>query len=219
MNTTSQQTRPQRRRKYRKRKQSEQPQSIKKTKMEHFFIHRPYPHSPTNLTIHNLSNRTLTTEELNILDKGLSFAPTDITPKPKLQLQLLRHFNVFTKSLRQMYVHKQHYTATTNQPKSFPLTTTAKTYRPIKFIPKSTYPTITQQYSGRPKLVQYIETTKLHIDKLLPLLTAPTPPNLTKTEQKTIKTLIKSKSTLTIKPADKNLGIVIMDTDDYINNV
>lgn len=114
-----------------------------------------------------------------------------------------------------MYVHKQYYRATTNQPKSLPLTTTAKIYRPIKFIPKSTY-SITQQYSGCPKLEQYIETTKLHIDKLLPLLTAPTPPNLTGTEQKTIKTLMKSKSTLTIKPADKNLGIVIMDTNDYI---
>ena len=49
-------------------------------KMEHFLSMGHIPtHPPPNLTLHNLSIRTLTTEELNILDKRLSFAPTDIT--------------------------------------------------------------------------------------------------------------------------------------------
>ena len=30
------------------------------------FIHRPPPHSPTNMAVHTLSNRIITKEELNI---------------------------------------------------------------------------------------------------------------------------------------------------------
>ena len=99
---------------------------------KHFSSIGHIPTHPPN----NLSNRTLTTEELNILDKGLSFAPTDLTTEPKLQLQLLHHYD-------------KYYTATTNQPKSLPLTTTDKIYRPIKFIPKSKYSTILRMPSTR----------------------------------------------------------------------
>ena len=30
------------------------------------FIHRPHPHSPTNMEVYTLSNRTITKQELNI---------------------------------------------------------------------------------------------------------------------------------------------------------
>ena len=73
---------------------------------------------------------------INILDKGLSFATADMTLQPTQQLKLLRHFNDFTKSLCQIYVHKQHQRTNTHQLKSLPLTTTAKVYSPI--MPKPT---------------------------------------------------------------------------------
>ena len=139
------------------------------------------------MTVHTLSNRTITKEELNNLDKGLFFATMDMTPQPTQQLQLLRHFNEFTKSLCQIYVYKQHYRTNTHQLKSLPLTTTAKFYRPITFIPKPTYSTITQQYTGQLKLEQYIESNKIHLNDILPLLTAQTAHNLTTTEWKTVK--------------------------------
>ena len=67
----------------------------------------------------------------------------DMTPQPTQQLQLLQHFNDFTKSLCKIYVHKQHYRTNTYQLKSLPLTTSAKVYRPITIIPNPTYSTIT----------------------------------------------------------------------------
>ena len=106
-----------------------------------------------------------------------------MTLQPTQQLKLLHHFNDFTKSLCQIYVHKQHQRTNTHQLKSLPLTTTSKVYRPIKFIPKPTYSTITQQYSGHLKLEKYIET---HVNDNLPLLTAQTAHNLTTTEWKTV---------------------------------
>jgi hypothetical protein len=51
--------------------------------------------------------------------------------------------------------------------------------------------------------------------KLPELLTKPEP-YLTKKAKASIKTLRNNQQTLTIKPADKNLGIVIMNTDDYL---
>ena len=91
----------------------------------------------------------------------------------------------------QIYVRKQHYRTNSHQLKSLPLTTTAKVYRPITFIPKSTYSTITQQYTGQLKLEQYIETNKIHLNDNLPLLTAQTAHNLTTTEWKTVNKSLK----------------------------
>ena len=146
------------------------------------FLYRPPPHSPTNMAVHTLSNRTITKEELNIKDKGLCFATMDMTPQPTQQLQLLHHFNDFTESLSnlrsQTTLQNNHY-----------LTTTAKVYRPITFILKPTFSTITQQYTGQLKLEQYIETNKIHLNDNLQLLPAQTAHNLTTTEWKTVKNL------------------------------
>ena len=37
----------------------------------------------TDLTIHNLSNYKLTTEDMQLLDKGLTFSPPHLTTLPK----------------------------------------------------------------------------------------------------------------------------------------
>ena len=61
-----------------------------------------------------------------------------------------------------------------------------------------------------------VYTNKIHLNDTLPLLTSQTTHNLTTIEWKLYKNLNNCKTALTIKPADKNLGTVIMDTDDYI---
>ena len=54
------------------------------------------------------------------------------------------------------------------------------------------------------------------LDEALPSICKHTKSNITRTQRKAITALQKTRNITTIKPADKNLGIVIMDTDDYI---
>ena len=95
-------------------------------------------------------------------------------------------------------------------------TITDYVFRKMKFLPKSSTVTFTQVFSVVPQLEHYIELTKNNLnDQMQDILKKP-PPNLTKKEKNTIKSFKNASQTLTIKPADKNLGIVIMKTDDYL---
>ena len=88
----------------------------------------------------------------------------------------------------------------------------------MKFLPKPYKNTITQQFSGINKVEHYIELTKNNINDNLPQLTTTTSkPNTTKADKQTIHKFKKASNKITIKPADKNLGIVLMHTDDYIS--
>ena len=78
---------------------------------------------------------------------------------------------------------------------------------------------MTDNYSGIGKVEHYIEHTKQNINDQLPLILRHKKRNITNTEQKTIKSLKNSRTEITIKPADKNLGVVLMDTEDYINRL
>lgn len=115
-----------------------------------------------------------------------------------------------------MYVHALHTTTLTGERVPLDPTSTSYIFRKMKFLPKSNIMTATQLFSGIPRLEHYIELTKTTLDNQLPeILTKPVP-NLTKKEKSSIKSFKKQRKTLTIKPADKNLGIVIMNTDDYL---
>ena len=73
-----------------------------------------------------------------------------------------------------------------------------------------------QFFSGIPRLDHYTELTKNNVnDKLPELLTKPEP-NLTRKAKAAIKTLKYNQQKLIIKPADENVGIVIMNTDNYL---
>lgn len=74
----------------------------------------------------------------------------------------------------------------------------------MKFLPKRT--TFTQIYSGISRLEQYIQATRNNLRTHLPEIAANTHENMSK----------RNRSTITVKSADKNFGIVLMDTDDYI---
>ena len=89
--------------------------------------------------IHNLSSMTLSPEELQLLSKGLSFAPTPKIPVKKAYTQVLGCFDTYARSLRGKHVDTVKYftnTAPTVTVQEGP-TTTSKIYRPMKFVPKT----------------------------------------------------------------------------------
>ena len=85
----------------------------------------------------------------------------------------------------------------------------------MKFLPKQQATTSTQTYSGISRLEQYIQATRNNIRTHVLEITANTH-NMNKNEQNFLNKLKQNRSTITVKPADKNLGIVLMDTEDYI---
>lgn len=115
------------------------------------------------MTIHNLSNLTLTHDELRILNKGLSFALIPTTTQIKTHRQLLKDFDNYAKTVRQKYVHNTyHQPVTCKQLPTEESTESAKIHKRMKFIPQQHYNTLTQTYSGIGKVEHYIEVTKKH---------------------------------------------------------
>lgn len=72
------------------------------------------------------------------------------------------------------------------------------------------------QYSNNRTLKDYIHNTKEALNEKLPEkhVCTPNKDNLTTFQRNTITKLKQTRTTITIKPADKNLGIVVMNTDD-----
>lgn len=167
------------------------------------------------MTIHNFSSMTLTIEELQLLNKGLTFIPTTTLSPIKAQLKIMEDFDKFAKTLRQKFVHTLYYPLK-NKKSIIKRTDTSNIYRRMKFLPKQTTTTITQQFSGVSKVEHYIEQTKNNLNDRLQTLIQQHSTNFTMTDKKVIKKLKQVRHEITIKPADKNLGIVLLDTDDYI---
>ena len=166
--------------------------------------------------VHNLSTIEFNQQELDLLYKGLSFAPTPQTTQHDQHIQLLRQYDEFAKTVCKTYVHAQY-----NKPSNPPTPSTsvpieAQVYRAIKFLPKQQHTTLTETYSGIGKVEHYIELTKRNLDEQLPNLLTNRRQNVTNKERQIIKKLKESRSIITIKPADKNLGVVILNTEDYI---
>lgn len=65
--------------------------------------HTTQPPSFGDTLVHNLSTFQLTPQDVQVLTKGLSFAPTPKKPTSELHRQTLRSFNEFAKSLRLKY--------------------------------------------------------------------------------------------------------------------
>ncbi len=86
----------------------------------------------------------------------------------------------------------------------------------MRFLPLQLYTSPDELYSGIPRLEHYIELTKHVLDESLPTICFPTTTNLPKEQCTALTRFKKTRQNLTVKPADKNLGIVVMNTDDYI---
>ena len=92
-------------------------------------------------------------------------------------------------------------------------------YRPMKFLKANKQKTppphlsVTNLYP----LENFIEGTKCLVDKeLKKALSKPTAPNITTKDHRAISRLRRSHQ-ITIKPADKNLGIVVLNSSDYVD--
>ena len=86
----------------------------------------------------------------------------------------------------------------------------------MNIIPKKTECS-SARHSGLPILESYIYSTKESLDLELQNMCVPYNDNLTSQQRKALTQLQRQRNSITIKPADKNLGVVIMDTDDYIH--
>ena len=86
----------------------------------------------------------------------------------------------------------------------------------MKFLPLSTPDTEVTRYSGFPTLETYIDNAKQNVADNLHLLCHTDTPNLSGPQKASLNKLQRERQSVTIKPADKNLGLVLMNTDHYI---
>ena len=200
----------------RKRKsQANQPSAQKASRTEqHFFVPKPPPQA-TDVTLHNLTTLQLTAQDYQLLTKGLSFSPTPTTSAEVLQQQILQSFNDFARSLRLKFMRIRHTNQAQHQ-HSQKTTTISYLYRSMKFLPKPKPETQLERYTDVGQLENYIERTKQQIADSLNALGDNGTPNLSRIQRTALSKLQRWRHTLTIKPADKNLGVVLMHTNDYI---
>ena len=84
----------------------------------------------------------------------------------------------------------------------------------MKFLNKSR--TLGPQSTSTYRIENYLHQSKIELDQHLPEVFCQKIANLSQKQRRAINSLRKSRDTITIKPADKNLGIAIMNTDDYV---
>ena len=84
----------------------------------------------------------------------------------------------------------------------------------MKFLPVLRPDTIVCRYSGFAQVEDYID--KKIAENMTQIVQTGSTTNLSTAQQSALHTLQKARQSITIKPADKNLGIVILNTDDYI---
>ena len=123
-----------------------------------------------------------------------------------------KYYTAFAKSLRLRYMRVTGSSCKPHERQSKP----SFLYRHMKFLPKANIETPMERYTGVGKLETYIENTKQELANHLPVLCSNNTRNLTSSQYTALTKLKNASQTLTIKPADKNLGIVLMNTDDYI---
>ena len=173
------------------------------------------PPSLGETLVHNLSTFQLTPQDVQVFTKGLSFAPTPTKPTSELHRQTLRSFDEFAESLRLKYKRAQ-CTRQRQHHKTINPTTTSEVYRGLKFLLPPNIESPQQRYTGIAHLEKYIDDTKQQVADNLSTICDNTTTNLTRQQRITLANLKRKQQSLTIKPADKNLGIVLMNTDDYI---
>ena len=116
-----------------------------------FFVPEPLPQT-TNLTFHNLSTYNLTSDDYQLLDKGLTFSPTQ-----HQQTSYIKYYAALT-TLQGHYASNtcvlMHSNHKPHQERLKP-TTTSYIYRNMKFLPKNSIETPLERYTGVSKLESY----------------------------------------------------------------
>ena len=161
-----------------------------------------------NLAV-NLSYKTLSNNELSVLEKGLKFCPTQ---KRVNEGDVRKELDTFHNKLRTIQFFEK-APQTTIPPREtiniggLPFSNTT-CLRKIK--EKSNW----RAPSGSPALEIFISLNEINTSKI-PAQKIKNQ-NITENERQAIKTLSRDRS-LTIKPADKGGAIVIQNTVDYVN--
>jgi len=145
--------------------------------------------------VHNRSSVTFTPDELNILALGLKFVPT---PRPSPPHLVKQRFQQFARSMR---LKLQFYDADSKQSSPFD---------PRFFVPHPNF----QPSAQHPALEAYLSKTAEHLDRVLDT-SHRSVRNLTAQQRKFIYSLA-NRDDLVVKPADKGLGLVILDRSWYL---
>ena len=142
-----------------------------------------------NKYITNLSSKTLSPPQSDVLSLGLSFVPSEAPPL----IPMSDSINSFERSNRLKFYFRNH-------PK----------VEPHPFKKKSSW----NPPRASTDIEKYLLRVREEINSLHPLNSTP---NLTPTQNKALKELQSDKS-LVIKSADKGSGIVIEDTEQYVTD-
>ena len=177
--------------------------------MSTFFMAKPNPPKQSDLIIHYFSSFQLSDTDFSLLCKGLSFTPTpSFTLKD--QLNLLHTFDSYAVSLRHNSTLPKHPTTT--------IIPTHPLHKPMKFLkPKHLTKNEIHTPSNFSSLESYIHDTKELLNQNLATIYKPHKPNISPKQSRSIKRFKSQQHQLIIKPADKNLGIVLLNADDYIH--
>ena len=157
--------------------------------------------------VHNFSSFELSPHLLSILELGISFTPTPKCNTLDFHFQLLRAFDSMAE-LRLVTVRKPEQTRRGNIPEH-PI------IKNFKFLSPTSYSTPIDRVSNNLRLENFLENKKTRLDLTIPTITRMAKPNLTRIERSHLRTL--QTPELVIQPADKNLGIVILSRQQYIN--
>ncbi len=196
------------------------PPQSKKPKQNHTPTHpleeRSHNYHNQIQTVHNLSSTTLSAPVVSLLSKGMSFTPTPQYNSPTdAELQLLWQYNTYSDHLRRLCNN-----STCSEPQMYDQTPSTDIhmpplYRKMKFLNKKNTYRQPQPYCGVLSVESYIYDTKEELASELSNLFNTKSNNLSHEETLAIKALRHMKN-LTVKPADKNLGIAVLNTHDYL---
>ena len=142
--------------------------------------------------IKNLSETQLTTEQINLLSRGLKFIPTPVMKENQIRRQLISDFNQFAKRMRLQYIY---YDQNTEQ---------------HPFHVKSSWIPPIQRLVA---LETYLEEVKIKVAET-PLVKPKN--NLPPGEQRALKELIHNKEII-LKKTDKGTTTVVMNRENKIN--
>ena len=142
--------------------------------------------------IKNLSDTELTTEQINLLSRGLKFIPTPVMKENQIRSQLISDFNQFARRMRLKYIYH------------------GKDTVPHPFHVKSSWIPPVQRSVA---LESYLEEVKLRLTEV-PLNKPKN--NLPPGERRALRELIQNKEII-LKKADKGTTTVIMKRENKIN--
>ena len=163
----------------------------------------------------NLSSKTLSDDEINILNKGLKFCPTQTRADPgTVRLELDNFHNKLR--TKQFFERENPFKVNSNKTNQTAIPKTVYGCTPFnntKLLLKLKPPSKWRAPTGSPSLETYINMNELSLNKIQTVKI--TKQNITQGERKSLKNLARDK-TIVIKPADKGGAVVVMNTVDYI---